>query len=90
MEGEAGKELGEDKRGKAYEENKKHGNEYDPVNHQSEEDLNKSTLQGHSQHFEAMSEGVQLWPEFEELQVVREEMQKPESFHLLQMWGRYL
>ena len=33
MEGEAGKELGEDKRGKAYEENKKHGNEYDPVNH---------------------------------------------------------
>ena len=44
MEGEAEKELGKDRRGKAYEENKKHGNEYDPVHHQSEEDLNESTL----------------------------------------------
>ena len=55
MEGEAEKELGKDRRGKAYEENKKHGNEYDPVHHQSEEDFNKSTLQGHSQHFKVTS-----------------------------------
>ena len=54
MEGEAEKELGEDKRGKAHEENKRNGNEYDPVNHQSEEDFNKSTLQGHSQPFEVI------------------------------------
>ena len=54
MEGEAEKELGKDRRGKAYEENKKHGNEYDPVHHQSEEDFNKSTLQGHSQHFKVI------------------------------------
>ena len=54
MEGEAEKELGEDKRGKAHEENKRNGNEYDPVHHQSEEDFNKSTLQGHSQHFEVI------------------------------------
>ena len=54
MEGEAEKELGEDRRGKAYEENKRNGNEYDPVHNQSEEDFNKSTLQGHSQHFKVI------------------------------------
>ena len=30
---------------------------------------------------QAMSEGVQLWPEFEELQVVREEMQVTSVFN---------
>ena len=30
---------------------------------------------------QAMSEGVQVWPEFEELQVVREEMQVTSVFN---------
>ena len=30
---------------------------------------------------QAMSEGVQVWPEFEELQVVREEMQVTSIFN---------